>query len=55
MPKKGGGRLEYFGDLRGLGEKEGVVCLTGGWGEYPDAHYVVKNVFNSLDLIIRYL
>ena len=37
----GGWRLGYFGDLRDLGEKEG--------------HYVKKNVFSSLDLIIRCL
>ena len=33
------GGLGQFADLRGLGKKDGVVFLKGGW--YPNAHYVI--------------
>ena len=36
LPKKGAWTIFQF--KGGLGKKEGVVFLSGGW--YPDAHYV---------------
>ena len=37
--KKGGGAWTVFRFKGGLGKKEGVVLLSGGW--YPNAHNVL--------------
>ena len=43
---KGGGGLERFLILRGVGQKEGMTFLRGG-GSYPGAHYALGFVTNT--------